>query len=88
MAVKNFFTDHPESEGESYGEHFKVAMCVSRQLIGGGVAAAVHAIFPKFHTTTASERIYSLAHCLETGKRTAITPLKKIPCPETLKKAG
>ena len=88
MAIKNFFTAHPESTGETYGEHFKVAMCVSRQLIGAGVAAAVHAVLPNFHTTTASERIHSLAHCLETGNRDAITPLRKVPCPETLKQAS
>lgn len=85
--LKKMFTAHPEASGETYGEHFKVAMCVSRQLLGAGMAAAVHAVLPNFHTTTASERIHSLAHCLETGNRTAITPLKKVPCTETLKSA-
>ena len=88
MAIKRYFTEHPESAGETYGEHFKVAMCVSRQLIGGGIAAAIHAILPNFHKTTASERIHSLAHCLETGNRAAITPLKKVPCRDTLQQAS
>lgn len=88
MGIKGYFTDHPESEGETYGEHFKVAMCVSRQLMGASIAAAVHALLPKFHETTASERIHSLAHCLDTGNRAAITPLKAVPCRDTLKKAG
>jgi len=88
MGIKSYFTEHPESAGETYSEHFKVAISVSRQLMGGALAAAVHAFLPKFHETTASERIHSLAHCLETGNRDAITPLKKVPCRETLKQAS
>lgn len=88
MSAKSYFTAHPESTGETYGEHFKVAISVSRQLLGAGFAAAVHAIVPNFHKTTASERIHSLAHCLETGNRDAITPLRKVPCRETLKRAS
>jgi len=88
MGIKGYFTDHPESTGESYGEHFVVAMSVSRQLLGAGLAAAVHALLPKFHETTASERIHSLAHCLDTGNRAAITPLRKVPCRDTLKQAS
>ena len=88
MAIKNYFTAHPESAGETYGEHFMVAMSMSRQLLGAGLAAAVHALLPSFHETTASERIHSLAHCLETGNRDAITPLRKVPCRETLRKAS
>ena len=88
MAIKRYFTEHPESAGESYGEHFMVAMSMSRQLVGAGLAAAVHAILPSFHETTASERIHSLAHCLETGNRDAITPLRKVPCRDTLRNAA
>jgi len=88
MAIKSYFTEHPESAGESYGEHFMVAMSMSRQLLGAGLAAAVHALLPNFHETTASERIHSLAHCLETGNRDAITPLRKVPCRDTLRQAS
>jgi hypothetical protein len=88
MAIKRFFTEHPESAGESYTEHAKVALCMSRQLFGASMAALVHAVFPNFHCTTASERVHSLAHCLETGNRDAITPLKKVPCRETLKQSA
>jgi hypothetical protein len=38
--------------------------------------------------TTASERIHSLAHCLETGNRDAITPLRKVPCREALRQTS
>ncbi len=88
MAIKTYFTEHPESAGETYGEHFMVAMSMSRQLFGGALAAAVHAVLPNFHKTTASERIHNLAHCLNTDNRSAITPVRKVPCRETLRAAS
>lgn len=86
--VTTWFTAHPASEGETYGEHFRVAAGFSRQLAGAALAAAVHAVLPSFHKTTASQRIHSLAHCLETGNRDAITGLRATPCTETLKRAS
>ena len=78
-----YFTQHPHSEGETYWEHFKVAMGFARQLGGAAAAAAVHALVPNFHTTTASQRIHSLHHCLESGDRDAIKkPMKR---PELVK---
>lgn len=82
----NPFTEHPRSAGESYFEHMRVALGFARQTIGAGVCAIVHAVFPMFHQTTASERIQCLAHCLETGDRDAITMVKAArlaPCPDT-----
>lgn len=91
MAAPSFFTAHPASEGETYGEHFSVAMGFSRQLMRASLAAAVHAIFPNFHTTTASERIHVLHQCLETGDRSAIKGRGKptiSPCAEETLKAS
>lgn len=87
-SMRTWFTAHPESEGETYGEHFRVAMGFSRQLIGAGLAAAAHALMPSLHKNTASQRIHSLHHCLETGNRDAVTGLRAVPCPETLKQAS
>lgn len=90
MALPSYFTAHPESEGETYGEHFGVAMGFSRQLIGAGLAAAVHAILPNFHTTTASQRIHQLHHCIESGDREAMKKPGQFvsPCAEELIKAS
>lgn len=65
----NPFTDHPHSVGESYREHMSVAFGVSRQLAGASVAALIHALVPRFHTTTASDRIRALAGCIERHDR-------------------
>ena len=65
----NPFTDHPHAAGESYREHMRVALGVSRQLAGAAAAAFVHAVVPRFHTTTASDRIRALNRCLERHDR-------------------
>ena len=85
MAVTNPFTHHPHSTGESYFQHMRVAIGFARQTIGAGLCALVHAIFPMFHQTTASERIQCLAACIESGDRDSITLVKAArmsPCAE------
>ena len=72
----NPFTEHPNSAGESYPEHRRVAASVSRQLFGAAFAALVHAFLPMFHKTTASDRIHCLHQCIEQGHRDRITLVK------------
>lgn len=55
------FRAHPRSVGESYGEHMRVAGRVGMLLIGGGIAALIHAVFPQYHQTTGSSLIRRLA---------------------------
>ncbi len=60
MAVS--FTEHPHAVGESYTEHFGVAMRFSGAMILGGLGCAVHAVLPFLCTTTGSQtvrRLYS-----------------------------
>lgn len=78
------FTDHPATEGETWFGHFRVAMGFSRQLIGAGLAAGVHAVLPNFHKSTASQRIHALHHCLESGDRAGVNRLHVAsPCSDT-----
>ena len=58
MAVS--FTDHPHAVGESYTEHFGVAMSFSVAMLAGGFACAVHALLPFLFTTTGSQTIRRL----------------------------
>lgn len=89
MAATNWFTEHPASEGETYGEHFRVAMGFSRKLIGAGLCAAVHAVMPNLHKTTASGCIHQLHECLETGDRSAVVNgHAPAPCAESVSKAS
>lgn len=59
------FLSHPRSVGEGYGAHMRVAGRVGLLLIGGGIAALIHAVFPRFHQTTGSMLIRNLAAELE-----------------------
>ncbi len=53
-------TAHPREVGESYSEHFVVAMSFSLAMIAGGLACAVHAVLPFLFTRTGSQTIRTL----------------------------
>ncbi len=46
--LMNFFTEHPESVGETYFEHFFVAIRFSCKLFLSSIAALIHAFIPGF----------------------------------------
>ena len=54
------FTSHPRAVGETYGEHFGVAIGFSAAMIAGGLACAVHAVLPFLFTSTGSQTIRRL----------------------------
>ncbi|MBV9753278.1 MAG: hypothetical protein JO188_12220 [Hyphomicrobiales bacterium] len=56
-SLKSLFTSHPDAVGESYGEHFGVAMSYSGKLFAASCAAFVHALLPFLFVTTASSAI-------------------------------
>ena len=58
--MRNPFTAHPASVGETYGQHFRFALAFGARMTLGGLAAAVHAIFPFLFITTASRAIEEL----------------------------
>ena len=60
--MKNIFTDHPESVGESYSQHFLFAFNVGLRLILWGIVALIHGIFPFTFKTYVSSRIKDLYH--------------------------
>ena len=68
--IDRLFRAHPRSVGETYWEHFGVASRFGREMIGGGVKAMVHAVFPKAYETAASDTIRRL-HTIMVEKRGA-----------------
>ncbi len=66
MAIS--FTEHPSNVGETYGEHFGVAMSFSVAMIAGGLACAVHALLPFLFTTTGSQTIRRLHDRMVTNR--------------------
>lgn len=71
MGIKQRFTDHPDSVGESYREHMRVAFHFSRELAGASLQAAVHAVLPWMCCTSASARVKQLHTEMTTGARAA-----------------
>ncbi|MEC7915420.1 MAG: DUF6356 family protein [Actinomycetota bacterium] len=60
MRVKDYFTEHPASVGETYGEHFRVASHFAKEMLLASLACAVHAVLPNVFTTTASSKVRQL----------------------------
>lgn len=58
--MKNIFTDHPHSIGETYWEHFLFACRFSFGMLLGGFACLIHAIFPFLCKTTASKLLLKM----------------------------
>ncbi|MBB3878105.1 DUF6356 family protein [Sphingomonas pseudosanguinis] len=65
---RRLFTEHPESVGESYVEHFGVAARFGAIMIVGGVGALVHAVVPGLCKTTGSDAVARL-HAEMVAKR-------------------
>lgn len=59
-ALRERFSAHPRSVGESYGRHFAVALSFAGTLAGAALACLVHAFLPFLFTRTGSDAIRSL----------------------------
>ena len=57
MALKAKFTEHPASVGETYGEHFTVAMGFSLSLFKAAICCGIHAVLPFLFEKTGSNSI-------------------------------
>tara|TARA_R100000008_G_C3554815_1_gene152574 strand:+ start:854 stop:1129 length:276 start_codon:yes stop_codon:yes gene_type:complete len=64
MVMKNLFTKHPHSVGETYFEHMCCAFKFHCTLLKLSIAALVHAIFPFLCETTASDGVKKLNKCM------------------------
>lgn len=58
--LRAMFVDHPESVGESYGEHFFVALGFGLTMVTAGLALFVHALVPGLFVKTGSLAITGL----------------------------
>jgi len=55
--LHRLFTHHPDSVGESYGQHFGVALGYGLRLMAAGACAIVHAVLPFCFEKTASTMV-------------------------------
>ena len=66
--MKNPFTKHPHSVGETYFEHMKCAFKFFYTLFGLSFAALIHAVFPFMFEFTSSNGIKKLNECMQDRK--------------------
>lgn len=59
--MKKLFTQHPESIGETYFEHFKFAFKSGCCLTLAGLALLLHSIFPFIFVTTARDTMAKIS---------------------------
>lgn len=59
--MKNIFTEHPHSIGESYIQHLTFAFSFGWNMMLGGIAGMIHAIFPFFFQKTGSNKLFHMA---------------------------
>jgi Family of unknown function (DUF6356) len=60
MRLRRLFTAHPDSVGETYFEHMKLALSFALPLAGAALAAFAHAFLPFLFEKTASTIIRRL----------------------------
>lgn len=58
--IRRLFKDHPESVGESYGEHLRVAGSFGWAMLKGAGACFTHALVPAFFPKTGSSTVKRL----------------------------
>lgn len=76
MSLKAKFTEHPESVGETYGQHFVHAMGFSLSLFKAAIVCGVHAILPFMFEKTGSDCITGLHDRMVTN-RERLTEMKQ-----------
>jgi hypothetical protein len=63
--IRRLFLSHPESVGESYFQHQRVALSFALPLLGASLAALLHALVPAACERTAGNIIRKLHSRLE-----------------------
>lgn len=71
--MKNIFTEHPHSIGETYFKHALEALFISIRMTYTAVAMVIHAVFPFLFVKTARKTVYYFYARFERR----LAPLKK-----------
>lgn len=79
MSLRNPFTDHPASVGESYGEHLVMASGFGFKMILAGFACLIHGLLPFLFVRTGSAAINALHTRMVTNRRVKPVPAQDAP---------
>ena len=69
--IDRLFAGHPRSVGETYAQHFAIAVRFGLSMLAGGMACLVHALVPALFEPTGSrtiKRLYSDMLSRQPGK--------------------
>jgi len=69
MSFHRLFTEHPESVGETYGEHLVRATVFGLRMVTAGIACMLHALLPFMFVRTGSVAIEELHAQIQAVKR-------------------
>ena len=84
MSIKEHFTQHPASVGETYGEHFRMALGFSVHMLVGALACLVHAVLPFLFVKTGSGIIHDLYDRMVANRHVSSKPAgSAAPVPAT-----
>jgi len=67
--MRELFSEHPASVGETYVEHMGVAFSFGWAMLGGGLACLVHGVFPFLFTSTGSRTVAALHERMVLARR-------------------
>jgi hypothetical protein len=74
MSFHSLFSEHPESVGETYGEHLVRAWWFGGRMVVAGLGCMLHALLPFIFVHTGSEAIDELhARMQATRRRAAVS---------------
>jgi hypothetical protein len=71
--IERYFTQHPHSIGESYGEHLQTAGSFGMTMIVAGMACLVHALIPGLFIKTGSSAIARLHQRMIVNRSRAVS---------------
>jgi hypothetical protein len=76
MNLHRLFTEHPESVGETYGEHMARASWFGARMMLAGMACMVHAALPFLFVHTGSRAIEELNARMLATRRASPPPIR------------
>lgn len=75
--LKTLFTKHPDSMGESYLTHCRLAMSFAVQFLVAGFACLIHAVLPFLFVRTGTTRLARLNHLMHQHRSSTSSETKQ-----------
>ena len=67
--MRNYFTKHLNTIGETYFEHLKAALKFSYHLFTAAIACTVHAFLPFLFEHTAGKKVHHIVTLMKSSQR-------------------